>query len=92
MQTLVSVINHISFTDFNEILDMIFSNKASVNFYMFHGGTNWGFMNGANVMDTIPFYAPDVSSYGMNNKISFLSNIKREIVYYHQVSYCLLAF
>ena len=50
--------------DFNEILDMIFSNKASVNFYMFHGGTNWGFMNGANVMDTIPFYAPDVASYG----------------------------
>ena len=51
-------------TDFNEILDMIFSNKASVNFYMFHGGTNWGFMNGANVMDTTPFYAPDVASYG----------------------------
>ena len=31
---------------------------------MFHGGTNWGFMNGANVMDTTPFYAPDVASYG----------------------------
>ena len=34
---------------------------------MFHGGTNWGFMNGANVMDVLPYYAPDVSSYGMNN-------------------------
>ena len=33
---------------------------------MFHGGTNWGFMNGANVMDVTPFYAPDVSSYGKN--------------------------
>ena len=31
---------------------------------MFHGGTNWGFMNGANVLDRIPFYAPDVTSYG----------------------------
>ena len=57
---------------------MIFSNKASVNFYMFHGGTNWGFMNGANVMDTIPFYAPDVSSYGMKNEIIFLPNTNRE--------------
>jgi hypothetical protein len=33
---------------------------------MFHGGTNWGFMNGANVLDTLPFYAPDVASYGKN--------------------------
>ena len=53
---------------------MIFSNKASVNFYMFHGGTNWGFMNGANVMDVTPFYAPDVSSYGKNkHDIHYLS-------------------
>ena len=43
---------------------MIFSRKASVNFYMFHGGTNWGFMNGANVIDVLPYYAPDVASYG----------------------------
>ena len=57
---------------------MIFSNKASVNFYMFHGGTNWGFMNGANVMDTIPFYAPDVSSYGMKY-IIILFQRKKEI-------------
>ena len=31
---------------------------------MFHGGTNWGFMNGANVLDRLPYYAPDVTSYG----------------------------
>ena len=36
---------------------------------MFHGGTNFGFMNGANhiVANNImvfPFYAPDVTSYG----------------------------
>ena len=60
---------HLWLADFNEILDMIFSNKASVNFYMFHGGTNWGFMNGANVMDVTPFYAPDVSSYGKNKDV-----------------------
>ena len=59
----------LDFTDFNEILDMIFSKKASVNFYMFHGGTNWGFMNGANVLDVFPYYAPDVASYGKSRSI-----------------------
>ena len=54
-------------SDFNEILDLIFSRKASVNFYMFHGGTNWGFMNGANIYEElgVELYAPDVTSYGM---------------------------
>ena len=32
-----------------------------MNFYMFHGGTNFGFMNGANAQ---PFYTPTVTSYG----------------------------
>lgn len=31
-----------------------------VNFYMFHGGTNFGFMNGANFYDRLE---PDVTSY-----------------------------
>lgn len=33
---------------------------ASVNFYMFHGGTNFGFTNGANCTDV---YQPTVTSY-----------------------------
>lgn len=33
---------------------------ASFNFYMFHGGTNFGFMNGANYASE---YAPTVTSY-----------------------------
>ena len=34
---------------------------ASLNFYMFHGGTNFGFTNGANHTDTE--YLPTVTSY-----------------------------
>src|SRR5699024_11890044 len=34
--------------------------KSSVNFYMFHGGTNFGFMNGANHYD---IYYPTITSY-----------------------------
>ncbi len=34
--------------------------QGSVNIYMFHGGTNFGFMNGANYYQQL---APDVTSY-----------------------------
>lgn len=40
---------------------------ASVNFYMFHGGTNFGFMNGAN---HIHRYEPTVSSYDYDALLS----------------------
>ncbi|WP_404455538.1 beta-galactosidase [Virgibacillus necropolis] len=39
----------------------------SVNFYMFHGGTNFGFYNGANYDDK---YAPTVTSYDYDCPIS----------------------
>ena len=49
---------------------------------MFHGGTNWGFMNGANVLDRLPFYAPDVTSYGKqlydNADITYISGLQND--------------
>ncbi|WP_424570656.1 glycoside hydrolase family 35 protein [Streptomyces sp. CH-036] len=41
-------------------LDELLATGASVNFYMFHGGTNFGFANGANEKTT---YRPTVTSY-----------------------------
>ena len=43
-------------------LDKILAAGASINFYMFHGGTNFGLMNGAN---RFPWtgYLPDITSY-----------------------------
>lgn len=41
-------------------LQQILISGASVNFYMFHGGTNFGFMSGANGGTG---YKPDVTSY-----------------------------
>ena len=48
------------------ILGNIFGANGSVNFYMFHGGTNFGFMNGANILgynglEFSPSYVPDVT-------------------------------
>ena len=43
------------------ILDL----DASINFYMFHGGINFGFMNGANILTVEgQTYAADITSYG----------------------------
>ncbi len=41
-------------------LDWMLSRGISANLYMFHGGSSWGFMSGANFGGD---YEPDVSSY-----------------------------
>ncbi len=43
-------------------LDSILAEGASVNLYMFHGGTNFGFMNGANARPG-GSYQPTITSY-----------------------------
>lgn len=48
--------------DAAQVLEDILSEGASVNLYMFHGGTNFGFMNGANAAPG-PRYQPTVTSY-----------------------------
>ncbi|MBO1911680.1 beta-galactosidase, partial [Microvirga sp. 3-52] len=45
---------------------------ASVNFYMFHGGTNFGFYNGANFGEE---YQPTVTSYDYDCPISETGDI-----------------
>lgn len=52
--------------DFRDTYERILKYPASVNMYMFHGGTNFGFMNGANVansLDDNSGYQPDTTSY-----------------------------
>lgn len=46
--------------DVAEVLDQMLERGASVNFYMFHGGTNFGFYNGANCLGK---YEATVTSY-----------------------------
>ncbi|MCX5229506.1 glycoside hydrolase family 35 protein [Streptomyces sp. NBC_00233] len=47
-------------------LDELLATGASVNFYMFHGGTNFGFTNGANDKGT---YRPTVTSYDYDSPL-----------------------
>ncbi|NOV03814.1 glycoside hydrolase family 35 protein [Paenibacillus planticolens] len=46
--------------DVVDVLDRILKLGASVNFYMFHGGTNFGFYNGAGFLGK---YEPTATSY-----------------------------
>ena len=45
-----------------EGIEWMLSNNTSFNIYMFHGGTTWGFMAGANSSRDMPIQ-PDTSSY-----------------------------
>ncbi len=49
-------------------LDEILASGASVNFYMFHGGTNFGFLNGANEFKGL--YLPTTTSYDYDAPLS----------------------
>jgi beta-galactosidase len=51
-----------------EEVDWILSQGASINLYMFHGGTSFGFMNGANWDNNN--YEPDVTSYDYDCAVS----------------------
>ena len=55
--------------DVAKVLDEILSLGASVNFYMFHGGTNFGFYNGANG-HTFDSYEPTITSYDYDSLLS----------------------
>lgn len=53
--------------DVAKTFEQIISKGDSINFYMFHGGTNFGFYNGANFGDK---YEPTITSYDYDAPIS----------------------
>ncbi|KAK9873771.1 hypothetical protein WA026_002128 [Henosepilachna vigintioctopunctata] len=58
---------------FHKVYEEILTYPASVNMYMFHGGTSFGFLNGANVGDRKSDnsnYQPDISSYDYDAPLS----------------------
>ncbi len=59
-------------SDYEKCLDRLFDLGASVNIYMFHGGTSFGWMAGANHGGK---YEPDVSSYDYDALLDEAGNI-----------------
>lgn len=58
--------------DAAQALEEILEQDASVCFYMFHGGTNFGFMNGANCGEK---YQPTIGSYDDDAPVNEQGNI-----------------
>ncbi|KAJ8322359.1 hypothetical protein KUTeg_000830, partial [Tegillarca granosa] len=56
--------------EFGSTLKKILEKGASVNFYMFYGGTNFGFMSGANWVNKTDSYYSDVTSYDYDGILS----------------------
>jgi len=50
-------------------LDWMLRQGYSVSIYMFHGGTSFGWMNGANSSDRKKEYEPDVTSYDYDSAL-----------------------
>ena len=55
--------------DLKKEVDYLLKNKRSVNFYVIHGGTNFGFTAGANAFSPTQFQ-PDITSYDYDAPIS----------------------
>ncbi|ERN16475.1 hypothetical protein AMTR_s00052p00218230 [Amborella trichopoda] len=57
-------------------LDTILSQNASVVLYMAHGGTNFGFFNGANTGQSAFDYKPDLTSYDYDAPIKEFGDVE----------------
>ncbi len=68
--------------DAADALDQMLQAGASVNFYMFHGGTSFGFMNGANYNEGL---APTVNSYDYDAAISESGDLTDKYYTYQKV-------
>ena len=64
----------------NELRDCL--EAGSVNIYMFHGGTNFGFMNGANYYEKL---SPDVTSYDYDALLSEWGDVTPKYEAFQQV-------
>lgn len=61
--------------DTANVLKELMEKNSSVNFYMFQGGTNFGFMNGANHYD---IYYPTVTSYDYDSLLTESGEITKK--------------
>lgn len=64
-------------------LDQMLASGASVNLYMFHGGSNFGFMNGANHTGTE--YQPTINSYDFDAPLTECGDITPKYLAYREV-------
>ncbi|HEX9007009.1 MAG TPA: beta-galactosidase family protein, partial [Bacteroidota bacterium] len=65
-------------------LEAVLAHGVSINMYMAHGGTTFGFMNGANMSNGSP-YAPQVTSYDYDAPIDEAGNATPKFMAFREV-------
>ncbi|NMO94585.1 glycoside hydrolase family 35 protein [Paenibacillus lemnae] len=65
-----------------EVLEDMLKAGASVNLYMFHGGTNFGFYNGANNQEV---YEPTITSYDYDAPLSECGDVTEKYRAFREV-------
>ena len=70
--------------DAAQSLDEILQSDGHVNIYMFHGGTNFGFMNGANRQEILD-YQPTVTSYDSDAPLNECGDITPKYLAHREV-------
>jgi beta-galactosidase len=70
-------------TQQSQELDWMLAQGYSVNLYMFHGGTSFGFLNGANWDNKN--YEPDVTSYDYDSPVSESGALKKKYFVFRDV-------
>ncbi len=63
-------------------LEWMITHNKSFNLYMFHGGTNFGYMAGANMFDK---YKPDITSYDYSSPVSESGNATNQFHAYRDL-------
>jgi len=63
-------------------IEWMLERNIGFNLYMVHGGTSWGFMNGANFSKV---YEPDISSYDYDSPIDEAGRIAPKFALYRDV-------
>ena len=66
--------------DLKKEVEYLLQNKKSFNFYVIHGGTNFGFTAGANAFSPTQ-YQPDITSYDYDAPINEQGSQLQNIIY-----------
>jgi beta-galactosidase len=71
-------------SEYTSTLENVLSHGVSINMYMAHGGTSFGFMNGANMDYSMP-YSPQVTSYDYDAPIDEAGNATQKFMAFREV-------
>ena len=72
-------------SEYADKLDQVLKHGISINMYMFHGGTTFGYRNGANYGLTNPGFEPQITSYDYDAPVNEAGNPTEKFYKFREV-------